>query len=100
MTVQVEVDPLLTGDGQATVPLSPDVAVIVKVWMLALQLAVVPALVPVHVQPHGPVPVTAVGVPVAQKLVVGATLNVPTLLLPQTPLTGAGGIRLKVAEIA
>lgn len=48
--------------------------------MLALQVAVVPPLLPVHVQPQGPVPVMAVAAPVVQKLIVGAVVNVLPLL--------------------
>lgn len=38
---------------------------------VALQLAVVPPPIPAQVQVHGPVPVTADGVPAVQRLVVG-----------------------------
>ena len=63
---------------------------------LAEHVAVAPPLVPVQVQFQGPVPVTAVGDPVLQKLIVGAVVNVPLSLEPHVPLTA---IRLKVAEI-
>lgn len=86
---------------QLTVPLPPvTLALTVYVWMLALQVDVVPPLLPLHVQLHGPVPVTAVAVPVVQKLVVGTIVYVPLLLIPQVPLIGVGGIKLKVAAIA
>ena len=51
------------------------------------QLAVVPPLLPVQLQVHGPVPATAVAVPVAQRLVVGATFDVVPLADPQVPFT-------------
>ena len=52
---------------------------------LALQEAVTPVFAPVHDQLHGPDPETAVGVPAAQKLVVGAEYKLDPLETPQTP---------------
>jgi hypothetical protein len=67
--------------------------------LLAEQVAVVPPLIPVHVQFQGPLPVKVVPVPLEQKLLSGATVKVLPLLVPQEPFTGAGGIRLNVAAI-
>ncbi len=58
--------------------------------MFAEQLAVVPPLDPVQLHVHGPVPLTAVAVPVLQRLVVGAEVNVPPFEEPQTPFTAVG----------
>jgi hypothetical protein len=71
-----------------TEPLAPFPELIVQTWMFALQVAVVPPLAPVHVQFHGPVPVTVVGVPKVQRFIVGRDAKFALLLLPQTPLTG------------
>jgi hypothetical protein len=65
--------------------------------MLALQLAVVPPLLPLQLQFHGPDPARVVAVPEVQKFAVGAAENVLPLLTPHTPLIGVGGIWLKVA---
>jgi hypothetical protein len=59
----------------------------VDAWMLAVQVAVEPPLLPAQVQLQGPLPVTEVAAPVEQRLVDGAVAKVPPLLLPQTPLT-------------
>ena len=80
-------------------PPTLEVVAIVHVWIVALQVEVVPPLTPMHVQLHGPVPVTTDAVPEVQKLAVGAVVKVPPLLVPHAPLTGVGGIRLKVAAI-
>ena len=48
-----------------------------------------PPLVPVHVQLQGPVPITAVAVPVVQRLA-GVVDRVFVLSVPQAPLTGIG----------
>ena len=56
--------------------------------MLAEQLAVEPPLDPVQLHAHGPLPLTAVAVPVLQRLVVGAEVNVPPLDEPHTPAMG------------
>ena len=60
------------------------------VCIFALQLASVPPELPWQLHLQGSVPDTAVAVPVVQKLVVGAVVNVPPLLVPQAPLTGDG----------
>lgn len=73
--------------------------VTVNVAILALQLAVVPPLLPAHAQLHGPLPVIELAVPVVQKFAAGKFAKVPLLLAPQAPLTGVSGIRLKVAAI-
>ena len=59
---------------------------------VALQLAVVPPLIPAQVQIHGPVPVTAEGVPAVQRLVVGIEARVWPLELPQVPLVPLVGV--------
>ncbi len=66
--------------------------VAVGIWfgvLFALQLAVVPPFAPVHDHVHGPVPVTEVGVPTQQRLVVGADATVVPLDEPHDPLIGA-----------
>jgi hypothetical protein len=54
----------------------------------ALQLALVPPLLPLHVQFHGPVPVTPDAVPAVQSLAVGAVVTATPFAEPQTPRTG------------
>jgi hypothetical protein len=54
----------------------------------ALQLAVVPPFTPVHDQFHGPLPETAVAVPVVQSPVEGAEVSATPLDDPHAPLTG------------
>src|SRR5262245_31912937 len=54
----------------------------------AEQLAVVPPPVPAQLQVHGPLPLTAEGVPTAHRLVVGAEVRVWPFDEPQTPFTG------------
>ena len=54
----------------------------------AEQFATVPPSLPLHVQLQGPLPVTSEVLPAEQRYVVGTTLNVPPLLVPQAPLTG------------
>jgi len=49
----------------------------------------VPPIEPVHVQFHGPLPATLVGVPLEHKLLVGAWLAIIPLAEPQTPLIAA-----------
>ena len=71
-----------------TVPLESQSPAFVSAVLVAEQLAFVPPLLPIQLQLQGPVPVTAVAVPIVQKLVVGATVNVVPLLLPQAPFTG------------
>jgi hypothetical protein len=62
--------------------------------IVALHIAVVPPLIPAHVQLHGPLPVKAEVVPAEQRFAVGATVRVLPLLLPQVPFIAA---RAKVA---
>jgi hypothetical protein len=54
----------------------------------AVQLAVVPPLIPVHDHVHGPVPATVVAVPVVQRPVVGVESTATPLAVPQAPLAG------------
>jgi hypothetical protein len=56
--------------------------------LLAEQLAAAPPFSPVQLHVHGPLPLTAVAVPVLQRFVVGALLNDWPLADPQAPLTG------------
>ena len=70
------------------VPFGPAEGVIVQVWRLAEQVAVVPPFVPAQLQFHGPEPVTALAVPAVQRLVLGAVVKVPPWDAPQTPSTG------------
>lgn len=51
------------------------------------QVAVVPPPLPVQLQLYGPEPVTAVGEPVAHKLLAGALVVWPPFEVPHTPLT-------------
>ncbi len=64
--------------------------------MFAEQLAVVPPLDPVQLHVQGPVPLTVVGVPELQRLVVGAEVKVPPFDAPHTPFTG---VDVKEADI-
>ena len=64
----------------------------------AEQFAVEP--LPTQDQYHGPLPVTAVGVPALHKLVVGAVLNVWPLALPQTPLVTEGQAATVIPPLA
>jgi hypothetical protein len=59
----------------------------IGVVLLALQFGLTPPYSPLHVQFHGPVPATAVGVPELQRLVVGTVATVVPLALPQDPFT-------------
>ena len=78
----------LCTSAMVTVPLlSQSPGLLIEVVVEAEQVAVVPPLVPVHVQLHGPVPETVDSVPVVQRLVVGAMVNALLLLLPQVPFT-------------
>jgi hypothetical protein len=54
----------------------------------ALHAALVPPLLPSHIQAQGPLPVTAVAVPALQRFVVGAVVTATPFAEPQTPLTG------------
>ena len=77
----------MTGDVQLTVPLPPvTMTGMVKVWMLAEQVAVVPPFNPAQLQFQGPVPVTLDAVPIVQRLDDGTMVTVVLLALPQVPL--------------
>ena len=69
-------------------PPGPAEGVTVHVLIFAEQLAFVPPLEPLQLHDHGPLPVTNVGVPMLQRFVVGAAVNVPLFDVPQTPFTG------------
>jgi hypothetical protein len=56
--------------------------------VLALQLAVLPPLVPAHVRVHGSFPLTDDAVPAEHKLLVGLDVVV-VAALPHFPLTAA-----------
>lgn len=66
---------------------SPGPQLAVPVLRLAVQLAVVPVLMPVQLQLKGPEPVTAEAEPALHRLLVGAEENEPPLDAPQAPLT-------------
>ena len=53
-----------------------------------VQVDVVPPLLPVHCQVHGPVPVTAEAVPAVQRPALGATLAVVPFAGPHAPFSG------------
>ena len=72
---------------------------VVKILLVAEQLAVVPPLAPPHVQLQGPVPTTGEEVPVEQRLIVGAVPCVCPSLLPQTPDTAGITSAAKLAVI-
>ena len=57
----------------------------------AFAAVLVPPPDPLQPQVHGPEPLTAVGVPVAQRLLEGATAVGVPLAVPQAPLTMGGG---------
>ena len=56
--------------------------------MGAVQAAVVPPLLPLQLQDHGPLPLTVVAVPALQRFVDGALVTVTPLAAPHVPLTG------------
>ena len=58
----------------------------------ALHGAVEPPLMPTQFHVHGLVAVTVVGVPAAQRLLVGAAENTPPSAVPQAPLTAAATV--------
>jgi hypothetical protein len=69
-------------------------------WIFAEQFAVEPPFCPSQLQLHGcPLPLTADGVPVAQRFVDGAEVNVPPSELPQEPFT-ASAAKLAVMVMA
>jgi len=53
----------------------------------AEQLAVEPSFKPAQLQVQGPVPVTSLGVPWLQRLVVGADVKIPPFAEPHCPFT-------------
>jgi hypothetical protein len=71
------------------------IEIVVAVLVCAEQLAVVPPSMPAQVQVHGPLPLTALGVPAVHRLV-GVRVRTAPLSLPQTPFTGVA-ITLKLA---
>ena len=77
------------------VPFPPDWKETVYVWILAEQLAFVPPFSPLHIQVHGPLPVTVEGVPALQRFAMGVVVKVPPLLPPHAPLTG---VNVNVAD--
>lgn len=60
--------------------------------LLALQLAVLPPLLPAHDRAQGPLPHTADAVPTEQRLEVGAVETVVPLADQHTQLIGVGGV--------
>ena len=72
------------------VPLVPAEGVTVQLCMAAEQLAVVPPFSPAQLQVQGPEPVTALALPVVQRLVLGAAVKVPPWAVPHAPSTGIG----------
>jgi len=68
------------------------VKVTVEILLLAVQLAVVPPLVPTQLHVHGPVPDIADPVPAVQRLVVGVVLKDAALEEPQAPFTIEGRV--------
>ena len=61
-----------------------------ELCMAAEQLAVVPPFSPAQLQVQGPEPVTALALPVVQRLVLGAAVKVPPWAVPHAPSTGIG----------
>jgi hypothetical protein len=64
--------------------------------ILAEQLAIAPPFTPWQVQDQGPDPLTVLGLPVLQRLLVGAEVNVPPLLVPQAPFISREAEQLAV----
>ena len=58
---------------------------------LALHPALVPPLIPVQPQVHGPEPITGRGLPAKQRPVVGFVFSVVPLVGPHWPFTGVAG---------
>ena len=65
----------------------------------APQESVVPVFAPLQVQLHGPVPLTADGVPALQRFVVGAELRLVPLVLPHAPLTINDAVQESVVPV-
>ena len=55
--------------------------------MFAEQFAVVPPFEPLQLQVHGPLPLTLLSVPAAQRLLVGFIVKVCPLDVPHAPFT-------------
>jgi hypothetical protein len=62
----------------------------------AEQLAVVPPLLPAHVQSHGPIPFTVEAVPTEHKFLVGLTVVATPFAEPHNPLTPSRAEQLAV----
>jgi hypothetical protein len=60
---------------------------VLEVERFAEQETAVPPLLPEHAHDQGPEPLTAEATPVAQRLVVGTTVRLALLEVPQEPLT-------------
>ena len=60
----------------------------------------VPLLLPVHCQVHGPLPVTAEAVPALQRPALGATLALVPFAGPHAPFTGVGSAVLPVLTVS
>jgi hypothetical protein len=91
---------LLTGAVSTVLPLALPHTPLTGVglfWMLALQNASEPLLLPKHFHDQGPLPLTKVAVPTLHKLLLGPLENVPPLEAPQTPFTGFG-VEVLLAE--
>ena len=84
-----------------TIP-SGVVVVVTPIVVRAVHVALVPPLLPLQVQLHGPLPLTVAGVPLLHRYVEGATVKIAPLEGPQTPLMVetcvAGVTRLEAAE--
>jgi hypothetical protein len=85
----------LVGVVPLAVPQAPLTTVVLL--LLALQDAVAPEPLPEQFQVQGPLPETAVAVPVVQRPVVGALATVVSLAEPHTPLT-AGALSLALQD--
>jgi hypothetical protein len=66
--------------------------------MFAVQVAVVPPLVPPQLQLQGPLSETVEELPTEQRPLAGAAVNIPLFEEPHVPLTGGGGVWMKVAS--
>ena len=82
---------LAVGTVETVVPLAlPHAPLTGAGVLLAEHCAVVPPLLLMQLQFHGPVPLMVEAVPVLHRLEVGAVATVVPLALPHTPFTGAG----------
>lgn len=64
-------------------------AEMVRVPRFAVQLAFVPPFVPLQLQLHGPLPLTAEAEPAVQRFVAGVVAKVLPSALPQAPFVGS-----------